>query len=98
MAVEVIRRGGEQAAAGAGAPAGLNAHIQKRLPAAGGREFLLDVQLSAPAGITILFGASGAGKTTLLDCLAGLLQPDSGRIMLGGRALFDQAAGINLPT
>lgn len=30
----------------------------------------------------LLLGASGSGKTTLLSVLAGLLQPDSGRVML----------------
>ena len=98
MAVEVAKRGREVAALTGAEPAGLSAHIQKRLRANGGREFLLDVQLEAPPGITILFGASGAGKTTLLDCLAGLLEPDAGRIALRGRVLLDKSAGVNLPT
>jgi molybdate transport system ATP-binding protein len=67
----------------------LNAHIRKRF-AAGQHDFSLDVDLSAPPGFTILFGASGAGKTTLLDCVAGLATPDSGRIAIGERVLFDQ--------
>ncbi|HLK35069.1 MAG TPA: molybdenum ABC transporter ATP-binding protein [Terriglobales bacterium] len=100
--MEVIRnRAGTspQAAAEAGsaAPGELQARIQKRLHANGSREFLLDVQFALPPGITILFGASGAGKTTLLDCLAGLLDPEAGRITLGGRVLFDREAGISLP-
>jgi molybdate transport system ATP-binding protein len=76
----------------------LSARLSKRVRADGGREFRLDVQLAIPPGITILFGASGAGKTTLLDCLGGLLEPDDGRITNGARLLFDQAAGVNLPT
>ncbi|HTM90400.1 MAG TPA: molybdenum ABC transporter ATP-binding protein [Terriglobales bacterium] len=102
MAVEVVKRGGEpvQTAGGpaATAPVGLRAHIQKRLRANRGREFMLDAQLAVPPGITILFGASGAGKTTLLDCVAGLLEPDGGNIALRGRVLFDKTAGVNLPT
>jgi molybdate transport system ATP-binding protein len=62
-----------------------------------GKSFELDVQASLPPGITILFGASGAGKTTLLDCIAGLVQPDAGRITTKEKVLFDRARGINLP-
>ena len=54
--------------------------------------------MDAPPGFTILFGASGAGKTTLLDCLAGLTTPDSGRISLGDRILFDSSVRVNVPT
>jgi molybdate transport system ATP-binding protein len=61
------------------------------------REFILDVSVTAPAGFTILFGASGAGKTTLLDCIAGLATPDSGAIQVGSRVFFDPRAGTNLP-
>jgi molybdate transport system ATP-binding protein len=102
MAVEVIKGGAANQASAArpdkSGPAGLSARLSKRVRADGGREFRLDVQLAIPPGITILFGASGAGKTTLLDCLAGLLEPDDGRITNGARLLFDQAAGVNLPT
>ena len=58
--------------------------------------FDLDVAFSVQSGISILFGASGAGKTTLLDCIAGLAAPDSGRILLAGRALFDSLSGVNV--
>jgi molybdate transport system ATP-binding protein len=49
------------------------------------------------AGITALFGHSGAGKTTLLNIVAGLVRPDTGRIVVGGHVLFDSALGIDLP-
>jgi len=102
MAVEVVKPGERAARASeaslGGVPTGLSTRIQKRLRANGSREFLLDVQLEVPPGITILFGASGAGKTTLLDCLAGLLEPDTGHIALRGRVLFDKSAGLSLPT
>ncbi len=75
----------------------MHAKFQKRLQSRG-NEFLLDVALDAPPGFTILFGASGAGKTTLLDCLAGLTTPDSGRISLGDRVLFDSSVRVNVPT
>jgi molybdate transport system ATP-binding protein len=100
MAVEVIKSGGGQAVplASSAQASGLRAHLQKRLRANGGREFRLNVRLELPPGITILFGASGSGKTTLLDCLAGLLAPDAGRIMVNGRVLLDTAAATSVPT
>jgi putative ABC transport system ATP-binding protein len=44
-----------------------------------------------------LVGPSGGGKTTLLNLVAGLLTPDEGRIAIGGTALFDSAAGVDVP-
>ena len=73
----------------------LEAKFSKRLPA-DGQEFVLDVAFESRPGFTILFGASGAGKTTLLDCVAGLTTPDSGRISIGDRVLFDSSQKINV--
>jgi molybdate transport system ATP-binding protein len=73
----------------------LSAHIRKRHSRQA--EFLLDVDLSVPAGFTILFGSSGAGKTTLLDCIAGLLHPDSGSIQVGSQVFFDSESDVILP-
>ena len=42
-----------------------------------------------PGQTLAVLGPNGAGKSTLLAIIAGLLKPDSGRAMLGGRALFD---------
>ncbi|MBF0094737.1 MAG: molybdenum ABC transporter ATP-binding protein, partial [Alphaproteobacteria bacterium] len=36
-------------------------------------------------------------KPSPINLLAGLLRPDEGRIVVGGRTLFDSAAGIDLP-
>jgi iron(III) transport system ATP-binding protein len=47
--------------------------------------------------LLVLLGPSGCGKTTLLRCLAGLEQPDAGRIAVAGRAVFDAADGVELP-
>jgi molybdate transport system ATP-binding protein len=67
--------------------------IQKRFSP----QFMLDVALSAPPGITIVFGASGSGKTTVLRAVAGLARPDAGRIAVGDRVLFDAPARVDLP-
>ena len=75
----------------------LDAKIQKR-HASKDPTFVLDVSFTAAPGFTILFGASGAGKTTLLDCVAGLSAPDSGRIFIGDRGLFDSAQNLDVPT
>jgi molybdate transport system ATP-binding protein len=66
--------------------------ITKRLP-----EFTLEVAWSAGDGVAVLFGPSGAGKTLTLQCLAGLIRPDAGRIVVDDRVLFDSAAGVDLP-
>jgi putative ABC transport system ATP-binding protein len=47
---------------------------------------LLDIQLDIPEGEYVaLMGPSGSGKTTLLNLMAGIDQPTSGRIVIGGR-------------
>ena len=57
----------------------LEARLKKKLP-----HFTLDVELSCPDGsILVLTGPSGSGKTTLLRLLAGLDNPDTGRVSMG---------------
>jgi sulfate/thiosulfate transport system ATP-binding protein len=44
-----------------------------------------DVSLEVPAGsLTALLGPSGGGKSTLLRVIAGLEQPDEGRVLISG--------------
>ncbi|MDC8770238.1 ABC transporter ATP-binding protein [Roseateles albus] len=53
----------------------------------GGQEIpvLLDIQLDVVAGdFVALMGPSGSGKSTLLNLIAGIDQPSSGRIEIGG--------------
>ncbi|HXG68119.1 MAG TPA: molybdenum ABC transporter ATP-binding protein [Blastocatellia bacterium] len=59
--------------------------------------FALDVEFTAPPGVTILFGASGSGKTMTLKSIAGIVRPDAGRIQVAGQTLFDAATGVDLP-
>jgi molybdate transport system ATP-binding protein len=59
--------------------------------------FELGIREELKGRVTALFGPSGAGKTTILDAVAGLRQPVSGTIVVGGRVLFERARGIDLP-
>jgi len=58
------------------------------------RHFSLDVAFDVDSGVTIVFGESGSGKTTVLRCVAGLTEPDDGRIAIGDRVLYDAAGGV----
>jgi molybdate transport system ATP-binding protein len=62
---------------------------KKQLPG-----FSLDVTWRAGREITVLFGPSGSGKTTLLRLIAGLDQPDEGRVVIAGRVLFDNRTNL----
>ncbi|MFP4327520.1 MAG: molybdenum ABC transporter ATP-binding protein [Paracoccaceae bacterium] len=59
--------------------------------------FALDVDFTAPPGLTVLFGRSGSGKSTIVNAVAGLLTPEQGRIATGGEMLLDTAKGLDLP-
>lgn len=70
----------------------LEVNIKKQLG-----QFHLDVNFTAQQGVTGLLGASGCGKSMTLKCIAGIVRPDEGRIVLDGRVLFDSSRHINLP-
>ena len=56
---------------------------------------LNDVTLYVGTGeVVALLGPSGCGKTTLLRCLAGLEQPSSGTITVGGEVLCSSAVFV----
>lgn len=44
-----------------------------------------------------LLGASGCGTSATLKCIAGIMTPDRGHIILDGETLFDSEKHINLP-
>jgi len=76
---------------------GLRARILKRFAAAPeSAPFHLDIEIEAQPGVTVLYGPSGSGKTLTLECIAGFTAPDSGRILLHDRILFDAESGVNL--
>jgi molybdate transport system ATP-binding protein len=54
----------------------------------------LEVNFDVSAPWTVLFGASGSGKSTILRAVAGLVRPDSGRIEVQGRVLFDSESVV----
>lgn len=58
--------------------------------------FRLDVEFAADRECMGILGASGCGKSMTLKCIAGILTPDRGRIVLNGRVLYDAEKGICL--
>ena len=59
--------------------------------------FTLHADFTAGNTAAAILGASGCGKSMTLRCIAGVVKPDSGRIVLDGRVLFDSEKGIDLP-
>ena len=70
----------------------LEVNITKKLDG-----FILHANFAARSTATAILGASGCGKSMTLRCIAGIVKPDAGRIVLDGRVLFDSAQHIDLP-
>lgn len=70
----------------------LEVNIEKRLG-----DFVLRSAFTTDGAPTALLGASGCGKSLTLRCIAGIVRPDRGRIVLNGRVLFDSEKHIDLP-
>ena len=58
--------------------------------------FTLRSKFETDKGTMALLGASGCGKSVTLKCIAGIMTPDKGRIVLDGETLFDSEAHIDL--
>jgi len=71
---------------------GLAVSLRARLPG-----FDLDVSWEIGAELAVLFGHSGAGKSLTLRMIAGLAQPDAGRVAAGGHLLLDTTRAVCLP-
>lgn len=61
-------------------------NLSKSFRTPGGRKVVADrISLTIPSGVSMaLMGRNGAGKSTLLEMIGGLIQPDSGRIVIEG--------------
>ena len=70
----------------------LEVNIAKKL-----NGFTLRSAFTAGSAATALLGASGCGKSMTLRCIAGIVKPDAGRIVLDGTVLFDSKQHIDLP-
>ncbi|HHY59062.1 MAG TPA: ATP-binding cassette domain-containing protein, partial [Clostridia bacterium] len=70
----------------------LRVQITKKL-----KDFSLKQDFTVGRETLGVLGASGAGKSMTLKCIAGLVTPDEGIIVLNGKTLFDSRRGINLP-
>ncbi|HEX4539304.1 MAG TPA: ABC transporter ATP-binding protein [Acidimicrobiales bacterium] len=58
---------------------------------------LHDIEIEIPEGQTVgLLGANGSGKSTLLKCIAGIIQPTSGQIIVRGQlaAMLELGTGF----
>lgn len=59
-------------------------------------DFSLASCFTAEKEILGILGPSGCGKSMTLQCIAGLQQPDEGRIVLNGKILYDSQRGIHV--
>lgn len=57
--------------------------------------FTLDASWEINNELSVIFGYSGAGKSMTLQMMAGLIEPDEGKIVLGETVLFDSGQGVN---
>lgn len=69
----------------------LTVDIKRRL-----KEFSLDISFHSEKGCTGILGASGCGKSMTLRTIAGITNPDSGRILLNDNVFYDSKQRINL--
>jgi len=65
--------------------------IKKKLPG-----FQLSVKMEADNEILGILGRSGCGKSMTLRCIAGIVEPDEGEIVLNDNILFHSQRKINL--
>lgn len=59
--------------------------------------FRMDVAFEHDGGSLGILGGSGMGKSMTLKMIAGLVKPDSGKVIVDGRTVYDSAAKIDMP-
>ncbi len=74
----------------------LQVRLSRRHGGTSSSKFLLQVEFEVASGVTVIVGHSGAGKTTILRCIAGLCDPQEGRIAIGDRLLFDSTQKVKV--
>ncbi|MGD8777431.1 MAG: ATP-binding cassette domain-containing protein [Ignavibacteria bacterium] len=76
----------------------ISVDLKKNIFTDGGRT-LLNIKTDIGSEKVIgIFGRSGSGKTTFLRMLAGLTNPDSGRLNIDGNTWYDSENKINIKT
>lgn len=71
---------------------GLSVKLRKQV-----NGFTLNIEWEIGNELAVIFGPSGSGKSMTLQLIAGLMQPDAGRISAGETVFFDAERGIALP-
>jgi ABC-type nitrate/sulfonate/bicarbonate transport system ATPase subunit len=61
-----------------------------------GKQILQNISIELHQGeLVCLLGVSGGGKTTLFNIISGLLAPDSGQILLGGKDITSKPGSVS---
>lgn len=60
------------------------------------KDFKLNIKFESDGKPLGILGPSGSGKSMTLKCIAGIVTPDKGKIVVNGKTLFDSEAKINV--
>lgn len=75
----------------------INIDIEKKMRTYHGHSLLQVNTQIASQSITKIYGPSGSGKTTLLKIIAGLTNPEKGKIIVDDELWQDTESGFSLP-